>query len=67
MSWVPVVVASRTYLSLIPGKLCVLGLELNVEEIVPGLEDVRLQFVQLALVGQALLLRRRKRGEEARI
>lgn len=46
-----------SYLGLISGKLCVLGFELNVEEIISGFEDVRLQFVQLALVGQTLFLK----------
>lgn len=55
------------YLSLISGKLCLLGFELDVEGLVSGLQNVCLQLVQVALVGQTLLLRSRwKRGEEAR-
>lgn len=62
-------VPSVAHLGLISSKLCVLGFELNVEQIVSGLEDVCLQFLQLALIGETLLLRRRrwKRKEESRI
>lgn len=56
------------HLGLISGKLCLLGFELDAEELVSSFQDVCLQLVQQALVSQTLLLRRSrwKRGEEAR-